>query len=127
MNFFTLVSLIVIILILIWRVRTGFKKGFVQELISTLSIMVAFIVAKILFSGVMAFLEGRFGKVVYTLIILAVVMAVYEIVKLIMKAFKLFSKLPVIKWLDKFLGIIAGVVEAFLIVLFLIGLVKLWI
>lgn len=127
MNIFTLIFGIVIILILIWRVRNGFKKGFVQELISTLSIMVAFIAAKILLSGVVAFFEGRFGKFAYTLLILAIVMAIYEIVKLIMKAFKLFSKLPVIKWIDKLLGIIAGVVEAFLIILFLIGLIKIWI
>lgn len=127
MNFPSIISWIIIILIFIWRIRKGFKNGFVGEVTSTISIIVAFIVARILFLGVVAFVEKQLGKVLCSLIILALVMAVFAIVKLILKALKLFSKLPIINGVDKLLGILAGGVEAFLIVVFMVEILELWI
>lgn len=125
-NIFTILLGIIAILIFIWRIRSGFRNGFVGEIIATISTIVAFLVAKVLFSGFIAFLEGRVGKMVYSIIILSIIMAVFGIANLILRAIKLVVKLPVIKGIDKLLGVIAGLIEAFLIVVILLGFIKLW-
>lgn len=124
MNIYTLVLYVVVILIFLWRITHGFKMGMVYELSSTISIIIAVVVGRILFRSYNAFVMEKYGVAISSILLLAVVFGIYKIIRLIIMALKLFSKLPVIKGVDRLLGILAGIIEAFVMIILFIGLVK---
>lgn len=124
MNIYTLILYVVVILIFLWRITHGFKMGMVYELSSTISIIIAVVVGRILFRSYNAFVMEKYGVAISSILLLAVVFGIYKIIRLIIMALKLFSKLPVIKGVDRLLGILAGIIEAFVMIILFIGLVK---
>lgn len=119
-------ALIIIALIFIWRMTVGFKKGMVQEIISLIAMAVAGVCVLLIFGAIGSYLNREIGKVVQMVIILLVVCAVYRLIHVLFTSLELISKLPVIKWLDKLLGIVIGAGEAALIVGFIIYFLKSW-
>ena len=81
-------------------------------------------VGRILFRSYNAFVMEKYGVAISSILLLAVVFGIYKIIRLIIMALKLFSKLPVIKGVDRLLGILAGIIEAFVMIILFIGLVK---
>ena len=119
-------ALIIIALILIWRMTVGFRKGMVQEIISLIAMAVAGVCVLLIFGAIGSYLNREIGKVVQMVIVLLVVCAVYRLIHVLFTSLELISKLPVIKWLDKLLGIVIGAGEAALIVGFIIYFLKSW-
>ena len=119
-------ALIIIALIFIWRMTVGFRKGMVQEIISMISMAVAGVCVLLIFGAIGSYLNREIGKVVQMVIVLLVVCAVYRLIHVLFTSLELISKLPVIKWLDKLLGIVIGAGEAALIVGFIIYFLKSW-
>ena len=113
-------ALIIIALIFIWRMTVGFRKGMVQEIISLIAMAVAGVCVLLIFGAIGSYLNREIGKVVQMVIVLLVVCAVYRLIHVLFTSLELISKLPVIKWLDKLLGIVIGAGEAALIVGFII-------
>lgn len=119
-------ALIIIALIFIWRMTVGFRKGMVQEIISLIAMAVAGVCVLLIFGAIGSYLNREIGKVVQMVIVLLVVCAVYRLIHVLFTSLELISKLPVIKWLDKMLGIVIGAGEAALIVGFIIYFLKSW-
>lgn len=119
-------ALIIIALIFIWRMTVGFRKGMVQEIISLVAMVVAGVCVLLIFGAVGSYLNREIGKVVQMIIVLLAVCAVYRLIHVLFTSLELISKLPVIKWLDKLLGILIGAGEAALIVGFVIYFLKSW-
>ena len=119
-------ALIIIALIFIWRKTVGFRKGMVQEIISLIAMAVAGVCVLLIFGAIGSYLNREIGKVVQMVIVLLVVCAVYRLIHVLFTSLELISKLPVIKWLDKLLGIVIGAGEAALIVGFIIYFLKSW-
>lgn len=119
-------ALIIIALIFIWRMTVGFRKGMVQEIISLVAMVVAGVCVLLIFGAVGSYLNREIGKVVQMIIVLLAVCAVYRLIHVLFTSLELISKLPVIKWLDKLLGILIGAGEAALIVGFVIYFLKNW-
>ena len=119
-------ALIIIALIFIWRMTVGFRKGMVQEIISLIAMAVAGVCVLLIFGAIGSYLNREIGKVVQMVIVLLVVCAVYRLIHVLFTSLELMSKLPVIKWLDKLLGIVIGAGEAALIVGFIIYFLKSW-
>lgn len=119
-------ALIIIALIFIWRMTVGFRKGMVQEIISLIAMAVAGVCVLLIFGAIRSYLNREIGKVVQMVIVLLVVCAVYRLIHVLFTSLELISKLPVIKWLDKLLGIVIGAGEAALIVGFIIYFLKSW-
>lgn len=119
-------ALIIIALIFIWRMTVGFRKGMVQEIISLIAMAVAGVCVLLIFGAIGSYLNREIGKVVQMVIVLLVVCAVYRLIHILFTSLELISKLPVIKWLDKLLGIVIGAGEAALIVGFIIYFLKSW-
>lgn len=117
---------IIIALIFIWRMTVGFRKGMVQEIISLIAMAVAGVCVLLIFGAIGSYLNREIGKVVQMVIVLLVVCAVYRLIHVLFTSLELISKLPVIKWLDKLLGIVIGAGEAALIVGFIIYFLKSW-
>ena len=123
-NIYTTGAAVIILLILIWRMVAGFRHGFVKELSNVISLFVAFLVGSLLYKGVMDFLEKNFGRSMAIALFIAIIMALFGLVKLIFSILKLFSSLPGVNKINMFFGSLLGIVEAFLIVVYLIKFVK---
>lgn len=120
------IALIIIALIFIWRITTGFRKGMVQEIISLIAMVVAGVCIFLIMGAVGNYLNHEIGKMVQVIVVLFAVCIVYRLVHVLFTSLELISKLPIIKGLDKLLGALIGCVEAVLIVAALVYLLKNW-
>lgn len=120
------VSLIVIAIIFIWRISVGFRKGMVQEIISLIAMAAAGLCVVLILGAVGSYLDREIGGTIQMVIVLLVVCIVYRLVHTLFTSLELISKLPIIKWLDKLLGIVVGFVEAALISGVLVYFLKNW-
>jgi len=118
------VAIGLVILIFIWRIVAGFKKGLVAEIISFFSLIAAALALMALLGAVGNYLDENVGTALQMLLILLVIGLLYKIVNMILSSIKLITKLPVIKSLDRILGALLGAVEALLIILIIIQLLK---
>lgn len=120
------VSLAVIILIFIWRVVAGFRKGLVQEIISLIAMAVAGVCVVLIIGAIGSYMDREISRVIQTIVVLFVVCAVYRLVQVLFTSLELIAKLPVIKGLDKLMGAVIGLAEAGLIVGILVYFLKNW-
>lgn len=120
------ISLIVIVLIFIWRIIAGFKKGMVQEIISLIAMAVAGVCVFLILGAIGNYLNHEIGKMIQIIAVLFVVCLVYRLVHTLFVSLELISKLPLVKWVDKLLGAVVGCAEATLIVGILVYLLKNW-
>ena len=120
------IALIVIAIIFIWRIVTGFRRGIVQEVISLIAMAVAGFCVALIFRAVSSYFHREIGEMIQMIVILLVVCVVYRLVHILFTSLELISKLPIIRWLDKLLGAVAGLAEAALIVGFLVYFLKNW-
>ena len=118
--------LIFIALIFIWRMVTGFKKGMVQELLSIVAMAVAGICVVLILGAIGSYMDKEITDVVKMIAVLFVICLVYRLVNVIFTSLQLIAKLPIIKSLDKILGLVVGFAEAGVIVIILIHLLKNW-
>ena len=119
-------ALIIIVLIFIWRVAIGFRKGLVQEVISLIAMAVAGVCVVLILGAIGSYLNQEIGKVIQMVLVLFAVCLVYRLVHVLFTSLELVSKLPIIKGLDKLLGAVVGCAEAVLIVGLLVYLLKNW-
>jgi len=119
-------ALIIIALIFVWRMITGFKKGMVQELISIVAMAVAGICVVLILGAIGSYMDKEIADVVKMVAVLLVVCLVYRLVNVIFTSLQLIAKLPIVKSLDKILGLVIGFAEAGVIVIILVRLLKDW-
>ncbi len=120
------IALIIIALIFIWRVTTGFRKGMVQEIVSLIAMAAAGVCIFLIMGAVGNYLNHEIGKMVQIIVVLFAVCLVYRLVHVLFTSLELISKLPIIKGVDKLLGALIGCAEAALIVGILVYLLKNW-
>ena len=120
------ISLIIIALIFIWRAAAGFRKGMVQEIISLIAMAVAGFCVILILGAVGSYLNRELGKSAEMAVVLFVVCLVYRLLQVLFTSLELISRLPVIKWMDKLLGIVVGLAEAGLLVGLLVYFLKNW-
>jgi membrane protein required for colicin V production len=117
-------ALAIVIIVFIWRIVAGFKKGMVEEIISIISILIAAAALAVILIGIGNYLDEQLGDVLKMFLILALLIIVYKVVNVIFTSLKLISKLPVIGILNRILGAALGAVEAVVIILILIQVLK---
>ena len=120
------VSLAVIILIFIWRIAAGFRRGMVREIISLIAMAVAGVCVVLIIGAVGSYLEKEISKTITMVAVLFIVCVVYRLVHVLFTSLELISRLPVIKGVDKLLGAVTGAAEAGVIVGVLVYLLKSW-
>lgn len=120
------IALVIIILIFIWRVAAGFRKGMVHELISLIAVIAAGFCIVLILGAIGSYRNQEIAKVIQMVIVLFAVCLVYRLVNILFTSLELISKLPVIKGLDKLLGAGLGFIEAGLIVGILVYFFKNW-
>lgn len=111
MNIFAIIVLIVAV----FKIAEGYKKGMVKEIISFVSLIVLCIVAALIGLGMNSYMEKEMIGIVVAVLLLCVVGIVHHLLGVVFFSAKLLSKLPVIHWVDKLLGMVVGALETILI------------
>ena len=119
-------ALIIIALIFIWRMVVGFKKGMVQELISLVAMAVAGVCVVLILGAIGSYSDKEIAQVVQMVAVRLAVCLVYRLVNVLFTSLQLIAKLPIVRWLDKVLGIVVGFAEAGLMVMVFIHVLKNW-
>ncbi len=114
----------VIVAIFLWRIVSAYKKGFVKELANAVSIGLAILIGILIKGAVLSFMSQNLGTAVGKLILLSLVIVIYKIIHLIFTSMKIFASLPVIKFINKLLGAVLGLIEAFGIVVLIVEVFK---
>lgn len=123
-SIYTIIIYLLVGLIFFWRIVRGAKTGFVSELSNALSILLALLVGFLIRNIVISYMASKYGRLLAYVSMIAIVLLIYKLLKMIFGALKLFASLPVLKVVNRFLGIVLGVGEAFIIILFLVKLSK---
>lgn len=112
MNF----TLIIVFFIILLSVVHGFKKGMIKEISGLISWAVTLFVISLFIMLYTSFNANEGKNTVFTVIILAAVAIIYSIIRIFLKPIKLVAKLPLLRLLDRILGIVIGTAEGLLIV-----------
>lgn len=106
----------IVILIYIWRIFNGSRGGLIDE-VGALADTV--IVSAIVVAGIVA-IESVLGKNLIGFlvagIILLVILIARKLIRMVFCSLGLIAKLPLLNWLNKFMGTLAGVIEATVVI-----------
>ena len=115
-----------IVVIIIWRMVSGFRKGMVQEILSLIAMVVAGFCAYLLLGAVGSYLNREIGRLIQIIILLLIVCTVYKLANLIFTSISLVSRLPVIRSADKLFGAVFGILEGISITGYILYWLKNW-
>ena len=113
-----------IIIIISWRMVSGFRKGMVQEILSLIAMVVAGFCAYLLLGAVGSYLNREIGRLI--IILLLIVCIVYKLANLIFTSISLVSRLPLIRSADKLFGAVFGILEGIIITGYILYWLKNW-
>lgn len=104
------------ILIYIWRIFNGSRNGLIDEVGALADIV---IVSAMVVAGIIV-IESVLGKNLIGFlvagIIFLVILIARKLIRVVFCSLGLIAKLPLLNWLNKFLGTLAGVIEATVVV-----------
>jgi len=110
------ILLIILGLIMIWRIAVGAKRGMVKELFDFVNLIFVSLVLTLVFMIYRGYVAtGSFASLIPMIIAIVVLSIVYAIIKLVFSPAKLVAKLPLVKSVDKILGVVIGALEVVLI------------
>ncbi|MCM1027715.1 MAG: CvpA family protein [Roseburia sp.] len=108
------ILLIIVGIAMIAKAVDGYKKGMVKEIVSLISMAILSAVIALLAGGISSYHDGKIYNVVVTALLLGALGIVHHLLGLVFFSAKLISKLPVISFANKLLGIVFGVFEVVL-------------
>ena len=105
------IVLIIMVIVLAAAVADGYKKGMVRSVISLVSLIITCGVVALLGYGVKSYFDGSVFNVIAMVLLLCLVGIVRHLLNVVFFSAKVISKLPVVSFGDKLLGIAFGVLE----------------
>ena len=109
------IVLLITIVLLVIKILDGYKKGMVKEIISLISLTLMCIVVVIVGAALHFVKANQIAGVLVMILLLAVLGIAHHFLRLIFFSAKLISKLPVISFGNKILGMIVGALEVLLL------------
>lgn len=109
------VLLIIVLAAALFKVVDGYKKGMVKEIISLVSLAVLCTVVALIAGGISSYQDGKFVHVAVAFVLLVILGIAHHLLSLVFFSVKMVSKLPVVHFLDKLLGVVFGVFEVALL------------
>lgn len=98
-----------------FNIVSGYKKGMVREIISLISLIVMCVVVALIGNGLNSYFDGEIANVIIAVLLLCLVGIVHHLLGVVFFSAKVISRLPVVSWIDKLLGMLFGIVETILI------------
>lgn len=109
------IMLLIVLVVMIYKIVEGYKKGMVKEIISFVSLLVMCVVVVLIGAGLHSYMEKRILGIVIAVLLLTLVGIAHHLLKVVFFSAKVIAKLPIIHTGDKLLGVIAGVLEVIVI------------
>ncbi len=109
------ILLLILLAFMIFKIYDGYNKGMVKEIVSFVSLIFLCLVVVLVGNGLNSYYDGKILNVVVMVLLLAVLSIAHHLINVVFFPAKLLAKLPVVKSLDKVLGIVVGVLETILI------------
>lgn len=106
---------LIVLFLLLMKIVGGYKKGMVKEIISFVSLILVCIVVVLISAGLHSYMENEVLGVVIAVVLLAVLGIAHHLLQVVFFSAKLVSKLPVISWGNKILGMVVGALEVVLL------------
>lgn len=106
---------LVVLFLLLLKIVSGYKKGMVKEIISFVSLILVCIVVVLIGAGLHSFMENEVLGVIIAVVLLAVLGIVHHLLQIVFFSAKVVSKLPIISFGNKLLGMVVGALEVVLI------------
>lgn len=105
------ILLIIFVIVLVWRISAGVKRGVVRETIGFINLLFASIVLGLVSMIFQDYHAGNYLRIVVMVIAIAALSIIYSLLKMVFFPAKVITKLPVLSSVDKLLGVIIGVAE----------------
>lgn len=115
-------TLVLGILLLLIGGQAGYKKGLVKGITDVIALIATVLTLSLILMLTSSFKAGETRNTIFTLVIMAILGAVYSVVKFLLKSMKRISNLPIIKFADSVLGIFVGILWVFILYLVIIAL-----
>ena len=106
---------VIVLIVMFFNIVSGYKKGMVREIISLISLIVMCVVVALIGNGLNSYFDGEIANVIIVVLLLCLVGIVHHLLGVVFFSAKVISKLPVVSWIDKLLGMLFGIVETILI------------
>ena len=100
-----------LLLLAVWRAWRGYKNGFAEEIYRLISLVAALFVLALLLMAVSSFRADDMKNGIISVILLIITGIVLHLFGIIMKSLKAIAKLPIISFLNRLLGMAAGIAE----------------
>lgn len=107
--------LVIVLILALYKIIDGYKKGMVKEIISLVSMAVLCAVVALIAEVMGSYNDGRIFQAIVAGILLVVLVIVHQLLKAVFFSAKLVSKLPVIYFVNKLLGAVFGIFEVVLL------------
>ncbi len=107
--------LLIVLFLLLIKIVSGYKKGMVKEVISFVSLVLVCIVVVLIGAGLHSYMKNEVMGVVIAVVLLAVLGLAHHVLQVVFFSAKVVSKLPVISWGNKMLGMVVGALEVVLL------------
>ena len=107
--------LIIVLIVMICSMVDWYKKGMVRSLITFISLIITCVVVVLLGNAINYYFDGNIINVIILVFMLCLIGIVRHLLGVVFFSAKVISKLPIVHWLDKLLGIVVGILETVLI------------
>ncbi|MCI2050235.1 MAG: CvpA family protein [Lachnospiraceae bacterium] len=113
-NIYLILIIVISVIVLMWFMTHGFKKGLAHEISTLFSMGCAVACLYYISKLVSNFLGAHFSGIINAVIMLAVTVVLYKIFHIFFAAINIIARAPIISWLDKGLGLVIGLAEGFI-------------
>ena len=106
---------IIVLIVMFCSMVDGYKKGMVKSIISFISLIFTCVVVVLLGNALHSYFDGKIFNVIIMVLLLGLIGIVRHLLGVVFFSAKVISKLPIVHWADKLLGIVVGILETVLI------------
>ena len=103
---------IAVCLLVLWRVKRGFKNGILKEIVNILSGAISLVCVALVFYAVSSMMAGAMSTLTVCVIALIVLGILFKVCNLIFKPILALGDVAVVGGINKFLGAVLGLAEA---------------
>ncbi|MBR3508998.1 MAG: CvpA family protein [Lachnospiraceae bacterium] len=107
--------LIAVLAVLIIKIRSGYKRGMVKEVIMLASLIILCITVALITNAMKSYQQGQIFNTILMVFMLTILGVVQFVLKPVFFSAKLVVELPIVSWADKMLGILVGILETILL------------
>lgn len=109
------ILVIIVFAFMLFKIWDGYNKGMVKEILSFVSLIFLSLFVILVGNGLSSYNAGKFLNVAVMVILLTLLGIAHHIINVVVIPAKLIVSLPVVKSLDKVLGVAVGFLETILI------------